>query len=62
MYLLAISLFMGIMICLWKEPLVVNARLRFTLAITVIDDFLDLVNFVILEFEKHLLDFESVYH
>jgi len=53
---------MGIMICLWKEPLVVNARLRFTLAITVIDDFLDLVNFVILEFEKHLLDFESVYH
>jgi len=40
----------------------VDARLRFTFTITAVNDFLDLVNFVILEFGEHFLDFKSVHH
>jgi len=37
----------------------INARLGF--ALTAVDDFLDLVDFVVLEFWKHLFDLESVH-
>ena len=37
----------------------INMRLGFALA--TIDDFLDLVDFVVLEFREHLFDLESVY-
>ena len=45
-----------------RRTLCSYVNLRFGFAFTSIDDLLNLVNFVVLEFWKHLFDFESVHH
>jgi len=39
-----------------------HVDVRFGFALTAIDDLLDLINFVVLEFWKYLFDLESVHH
>ena len=38
----------------------INMRLRFVL--TAVDDFMDLINLVVLKFREYLFNLESVYH
>jgi len=44
-----------------RQALSYHINVRLGLALTSIDDFLDLINFSILKFWEHFLDFECVY-